>query len=178
MKTFTDLRQIDESLSNQDPPTILVLRRTAIRIFPQGQRVATYRNDNLDLEVAIPYNPNTLGKHKISSISQSSEVTEEVEPSKKKLLKDIKKPADIPDQGEGMQEAVLHHLHTVTKTKSPVDVKFKNGSSARVTPQVAAQIMRLHTLLSPQNKTKIEALVNTSPDGLQKVAEFAAAHLK
>lgn len=68
MKSLRDVRKLEENYVGQDPPTILALRRKAIRLFPNNQRVAIYVNDNLHLEVAIPYTPNELGKQKISTV--------------------------------------------------------------------------------------------------------------
>jgi len=39
------------------PPPMLVLKRTGIRIFPDGRRVAMYVNDKMGLTFTIPYRP-------------------------------------------------------------------------------------------------------------------------
>lgn len=56
-----------------DPPVVLVLRRKAIRMFPHGQSVAQYRNDNLNIDIAIPYTPGDLGK-KVTRVATSEEM--------------------------------------------------------------------------------------------------------
>lgn len=85
---------------------------------------------------------------------------------------------DVVVDVEPLQEAVIHKLHHITKTKQAGDVKFSNGASARVEYPQAAHILKLHTQLSPQNRNKIETLVNSGPAGLQRVADFAAENLK
>lgn len=278
---FSEIRPkalLSEAPSMIDPPTVLVLRRTAIRLFPGGDRVAKYKNDNYDIEIAIPYNPKTLGKALISTsvtegklhkykvtdtkhgvydhvhakdendaytkfISKNGEFSH---PSHAKIEKVTESTADnllgsyithaqgaaqhdkhfkplaaikrIVAKRYGQQavkhftaagdkyaagehganrhyakfksvvdatgadkpihEAAIHQIHTITKTKAPADVSFKSGGSARVSPQQAAVIMRLHTVMKPENKAKIEALVNSGPDGLAKVAEFASNNLQ
>jgi hypothetical protein len=215
MKTLADIRNINEN-SFADLPVVLVLRRKAVRLFPSGERVAVYVNDNFHLNVAIPYNPKVLGKE---SINAAASVKEEViDELSDKTLKNYASKADDDYYNHSMEygkdfkaakkdpwpagkyrkrlqgitkayqkrstvkeelsEAVIHKLHQVTKTGEPVDVMFKNGSTARITPQQAKAIMLLHTKLNPQNKAKVEALVNSSPDGLKKVADFCDDHLK
>lgn len=44
--------------AQMDPPMILVLKRRGIRIFPDGKRVALYKNDKLNLSFSVPYNSN------------------------------------------------------------------------------------------------------------------------
>jgi hypothetical protein len=369
MKRLSEiLHPVNEILATQDPPTVLVLRRKAIRLFPGNQRVATYRNDNLDLEVAIPYNPETLGKSKITTsvTEESSDPTAErkslyahakqtgstvmkrmaalnrnfddhrdlqhhmseynrakadhadamealrrhiekhgkisgvysealeetfdgiplqfkidtIRAAYKRLVGEEPKSAldnalynwlqsemyengdDISDwdseviddvfddyqaligvtdieehtynrdavnkairsskpkigsresklihrllrgrhgpdpttigpkehavskpmkalltgeEAEPIQESTIHSLHSIARSKTPAMVRFRNGSSAMVHHGTAARIMKLHSLMRKHNKRKIEALVNSSPDGLKKVVDFADVHLK
>jgi len=297
MKRLQDIvkRPLQELTAFTDPPTVLIMRRKGIRLFPNGQRVATYKNDNLDLEVAIPYNPQTLGQHKIATIGtavaeekvdensmpsdtlfgayvhstqlpgrpkahnllnhvetrygekaaghlkaaathyaagetelanhhyskfkhQASLVGEEfmdeaynpdavekaIKASKPKigsreriaihrLLKGrhgdptthgpkehpVSKPMKALLTGEEtIVEATIHSLHSIAKSKTPATVRFKNGSNAMVHHGTAARIMRLHSLMRKHNKRKVEALVNSSPDGLKKVVDFVDVHLK
>jgi hypothetical protein len=42
--------------SGQDIPAVLVMRRTAIRMFPNGQKIALYKVDKINKYVTIPYN--------------------------------------------------------------------------------------------------------------------------
>ena len=39
----------------QDPPFVLVLKRKAIRLYPDGTKIALYHNDRLDKDIAVPY---------------------------------------------------------------------------------------------------------------------------
>ena len=45
--------ELDEGL--RDPPPVLVLRRTGVRDFPSGERVALYYNAKLKLTFSVPY---------------------------------------------------------------------------------------------------------------------------
>lgn len=38
-----------------DIPAVLVMRRTAIRMFPNGQKIALYKVDKINKYVTVPY---------------------------------------------------------------------------------------------------------------------------
>jgi hypothetical protein len=388
MKRLSEIRSpITEIMAQQDPPTVLILRRKGIRLFPNNQRVASYRNDNLDLEVAIPYNPATLGQRRIATVGtaigeetlveeafqegdrvkaghevgtvtdprdgkflivkhdsdnthhsyHSSDLEHHIDeetleeagkytPEQLKIRRDrrtLKGDVDrnarkITDHEHGMrfstpkearkhavalpgaqmhhrwsverlldhikqhgptsdldesvdeeivneaikgwkhahtdiakfrrdagnaaagaklvrakkdgsesgmhdatthhkteadarakheyiksinpgrdvkhhlyvngehrglleetiQEATIHSLHSIARSKTPATVRFRNGSSAMVHHGTAARVMKLHSLMRKGNKHKVESLVNSSPDGLKKVVDFIDTHLK
>jgi hypothetical protein len=74
MKDFSEIRQSEEVLEEQlsDPPMIVVLRRTAIRLFPGNQRVALYTNDHLGIEVSVPYEAGHVGGKKITAVMKEN----------------------------------------------------------------------------------------------------------
>jgi len=45
---------LDEALS-RDPPHMLLLKRTGIRLYPNGMKVAVYHNERLNKDFAIPF---------------------------------------------------------------------------------------------------------------------------
>lgn len=209
MKKLNDFRK---GTGQPDPPVILVLRRSAIRYFPGNQRIALYKNDNLNLEISIPYGVDGPSTHGIAA-SALNDMKEAVsaEPADPSLGAKVPVPAKTPGenavkingkwlptsgvpypektygeikdgektarQPKSVDEAVLHHLHHIHKTGAPVDVHFRNGSNMRVPVNSAALVMRLHTLLNPKNKRKIENIMNQSPEALKKVIDFATTNL-
>src|SRR6185437_4466131 len=74
MKDFSEVRQSEvlEEQQLSDPPMIVVLRRTAIRLFPGNQRVALYTNDTLGIEVSVPYEAGHVGGKKITAVMKES----------------------------------------------------------------------------------------------------------
>lgn len=98
MKTLREIREsvvaspseeaeyIEESnvMSISNIPFVIVLKRKAIRIYPNGQKVALYHNEKLDKFVTIPF----------SDIGVSEEVEQIDELSKKTLGSYIKKAHD------------------------------------------------------------------------------------
>ena len=147
-----DKDQISESVNEafkdeQNPPAMMVLRRQAIRIFPDGRRVALYTNKQLGLTFTIPYTPNGTSATTVVPGMQKEDV--EI------VLENI-------DQ-----------LKQIANSKTHSKVKFKNGSSMEVNPFTASAINQVHDALNDQNKAKVEGMVTHSPEQFKKVADFA-----
>jgi len=83
---------------------------------------------------------------------------------------------EIPDTKETLEEAVIHQLHHMTKAKQDKEIVFGGGKRHHMSHKNAAHIMKLHSSVNPENKRKIESLLN-SPEGLTKVSDFAIANL-
>jgi len=45
---------VSEAL-HKEPPVVLILKRKSIRLFPQGDKVALYKNDKTGISFAVPY---------------------------------------------------------------------------------------------------------------------------
>jgi len=149
---ITDTEQETELLTEvfkdeQNPPAMMVLRRQAIRIFPDGRRVALYTNKQLGLTFTIPYTPNGTSATTVVPGMQKEDV--EI------VLENI-------DQ-----------LKQIANSKTHSKVKFKNGSSMEVNPFTASAINQVHDALNDQNKAKVEGMVTHSPEQFKKVADFA-----
>ena len=61
MKSFKEYVTETVNGALSDPPMMLVLRRKAIRLFPNGERVALFVNDNLNIQISVPYKPHHIG---------------------------------------------------------------------------------------------------------------------
>ena len=58
MKTFKQFMSnvvVESKDRSLDPPNILIMRRTSIRQYPNGQRVALYFVDKINKYVTVPY---------------------------------------------------------------------------------------------------------------------------
>ena len=62
-------RELNEGLN--DPPPVLVLKRTGIRDFPTGERVALYYNPKLKLTFSVPY-----GRKSIANVTAEQYINE------------------------------------------------------------------------------------------------------
>jgi hypothetical protein len=50
-----ELTAMSSDVSKKDPPAVLVMKRKAIRMFPNGERIALYYIDKLNKYVTVPY---------------------------------------------------------------------------------------------------------------------------
>jgi hypothetical protein len=153
---------IDEAYARPvDPPPVLVLKRKAIRVFPNRTRVALYFNDKIGRYFSVPYStPDEFNKF------------------------------DSTAQMAGMQaiatEEVIYESHgsafdalkKIVDDKQHQKVKFDDGSSATVDGFTASAIMAVHKALNDDNKKKIEDLVNKSKAGMMKASSFAFKQMK
>lgn len=74
-------KEVKEALSfDNDPPFVLVLRRKAIRMYPNQMKVAVYYNDKLNKFFSVPYG---------AGMSPSTIQAEEIEPTVMDSLKQI-----------------------------------------------------------------------------------------
>lgn len=57
-KDTDNKKEVKESVSvNKEPPPVLLLRRKAIRLYPDDTRIALYYSQKLDRHFSIPYGP-------------------------------------------------------------------------------------------------------------------------
>ena len=147
----------DDFLSEEidsNPPTMLILKRKGIRVFPDGKRVALYVNDKLGISFTVPYS--TSGTEDPVGMQSEETVQEEAE----EIIENIE------------------HIANIVKTKQAKTLKFENGQSAHVDGFTASAIHQLHQAVNDQNKIKIAKMVKHSPEQLAKVASFAFKQAK
>lgn len=151
---ITDLDQISEAArlkDEQNPPYMLVLKRTGIRIFPDGKRVALYVNQKLGLTFSIPYLPSgTQAKDVLPGVQ-----AEEVELSEENIDENIEHIKDIVDKHQSKK------------------LKFQDGTSMNVDATTAKAIHLVHGALNDQNKAKVARMLSHSKGQFMKVADFA-----
>ena len=69
----------------------------------------------------------------------------------------------------------LDALSKISKSNKPGNIKFKDGTSTQVHPQVADVIHQLHGALNDQNKKKVEKMISHSAGQFDKIANFAVS---
>jgi hypothetical protein len=133
-----------------DPPFVLVLKRKAFRLYPNGMKIALYYNDKLGKYFSVPYST----EKNIDAPLQAEEVQLEEE------------------------KEVMDHIHDIVKEKQARKVKFGNGKHAMIDGYTASAIKQVHDAVNDDNKTKLRKMVHSSPEGLHKVASFAFSKVK
>ena len=140
--------QLDES---KEPPFVLVLKRKAIRVYPDGTKIALYYNDKLKRIFTVPYD--TLDNNTIQA--QQEEV-------------------------EQVEEAVdaIGQLQKIKDTHQHGTVNHKDGSASKVDAQTAHAVLTVHKSLNDINKKKFADMVARSSHHMQKAAEFSWKQMK
>jgi hypothetical protein len=141
---------IDESL-NRNPPFVLILKRKAIRYYPEGIKNVLYYNETLNRYFSVPYSAETPLNQPVQA--------EEVE--------QIKEAVDAIGQ-----------LQKIKDTHQHGTVNHKDGSASKVDAQTAHAVLTVHKSLNDVNKKKFADMVARSSHHMQKAAEFSWKHLK
>lgn len=143
-----DAQELTEELAGQ-PPFVLVLKRKAFRVYPNGLKIALYYNDKIGKYFSIPYTEDAGAMTTIQA-----EETEQIE------------------------EAVMDQLHKIVSDKQAQRVKFGDGSTRTVDHFTASAITQVHKSLNDENKKKFADMVHKSPAHLAKASDFAFKHAK
>ena len=138
-----------DNVMKGDPPVTLLLKRKAIRLYPDETKIALYYNERLKKYFSVAYSNE---KH----IEASSIQAEEVE----------------------LEEAVMDTLHKIVSNKSASSVKFASGQTRKVDHFTASALTQVHNALNDQNKKKFADMVHKSPGHFQKAADFAFKRAK
>ena len=139
--------QLDES---REPPFVLVLKRKAIRVYPDGTKIALYYNDKLKRIFTVPYD--TLDRISIQAQEEVEQVEEAVD--------------------------AIGQLQKIKDTHQHGTVNHKDGSASKVDAQTAHAVLTVHKSLNDVNKKKFSDMVARSSHHMQKAAEFSWKQMK
>ena len=141
---------IDEA-HNQNPPFVLILKRKAVRYYPEGITNVLYYNEKLNRYFSVPYS---------SGVPMDNPVQAE--------------------EVEQVEEAVdaIGQLQKIKDTHQHGTVNHKDGSASKVDAQTAHAVLTVHKSLNDINKKKFADMVARSSHHMQKAAEFSWKHLK
>lgn len=139
---------IEESIVTEtvksDPPNIIVLKRKAIRIFPDGRKVALYYAEKINQYVSIPYSDSGRDNKNLVQVQEKW----------------------TPKGNIGV-------LMQIVDSGEPVVISFEDALSMKVDVMTAQSIINLYKNVNSQNKYKIERMVNKDKNNFAKVAAFA-----
>jgi len=138
---------VTETMSfKMDPPNIILLKRKAIRIFPDGRKVALYHADKIDKYISIPYS----------------------DMNDKNLLQVEEAEEQETDNRDNMPT-----LEAIAQSGEEGTLTFDDNTSMDVDAMSAKAIVSLHSKVNPVNQHKIEHMVNVDQHNFAKVAAFA-----
>jgi len=97
-----EAEQLDEANPGPTPPYVLLLKRTAIRLYPDGTKIALYYNKQLKKYFSVPYDT------PVSSAIQAEEVEH---------LDEIGDPAEMYRKATEAAKAKLQTMKALDKTR-------------------------------------------------------------
>jgi hypothetical protein len=148
---YIEAENIDEAYGQLvDPPAVLILKRTAIRVYPNDTRVALYYSQRLKKIFTVPYS--TSKDNNFGPIVQA-EKTE-------------------------IAESHMIDLQKIKDTHQHGTVNHKDGSASKVDAQTAHAVLTVHKSLNDENKKKFADMVSRSAHHMQKAAEFSWKQMK
>jgi len=139
---------LNEATDAKDTPYILLLKRKAIRIYPDGTKVALYHNKQLDKYFSVPYGPG------VDAAIQAEET-------------ELEEAVDAIGQLQKIKDS---HSHGT--------VSHKDGTASKVDVQTAHAILTVHKNLNDENKKKFSDMVARSSHHLKKAADFSWKQMK
>jgi len=194
-----EAEQLDEANPGPTPPYVLLLKRTAIRLYPDGTKIALYRNKQLNKYFSVPYDTpvgSTIQAEEVEQIDEIGDPAEmyrkatETARAKLQTMKALdrteayeKKRLEatrLRTQKEEVElkESVMDQLHKIVKDKSAQPVKFASGHSRKIDHFTASALTQVHNALNDDNKKKFADLVHKSPEHFMKASDFAFKHAK
>jgi hypothetical protein len=75
----------------------------------------------------------------------------------------------MKEEAEEVSEGVLEDLKDIVSCKSMKEVKFTDGKKQKVDMTTASMVLNVHKQLNPENKTKVERMLNDSKKFMQIV---------
>lgn len=135
---------ISEQSKVKEPPATLLMRRKAIRMFPDGKRVVLYYIDKLKRHISIPYD---------EFLGMGSK--------------------DIPMSEELIVENNLDALRAIVEKGESDIIEFADNSNMKVDPVTAQAILNVHDAVNLANRKKIERMITKDKTNFFKVSSFA-----
>ena len=196
---FIEMEQLDEQNPGPTPPYVLLLKRKAIRLYPDGTKIALYYNKQINKFFSVPYDTPTGTAIQAEEVEHLDEIGDPAEMYRKatetakaklQTMKALDKTreyekkrlqaAKLKTQNEEVEitEAVMDQLHKIVNDKQAQSVKFASGHTRKIDHFTASALTQVHKALNDDNKKKFADLVHKSPEHFQKASDFAFKHAK
>ena len=93
-----------------DPPAVLVIKRKAVRLYPDGTRIALYYSDKLKRVFSLPYGPS------VDPVVQAEEYVKELIESEELLLND----GNVINLNEETKQQIINTYEQLDKESKEV----------------------------------------------------------
>lgn len=118
-KEKDDIKEATEIGENKEPPFVLVLKRTAIRLYPNNVRVAIYYNQKLNKYFSLPYGPGVMGSP-IQSEEVETTVIEQLQ-----TIVESRKPTIVEFENGEKISVDPYTAHTIVKVHESINDENK-----------------------------------------------------
>jgi hypothetical protein len=164
--------------SDKDMPTVIILKRKAIRVFPDNQKIGLYYSQALDRYISIPFGPNVkdlspqLNEETLDEVSQ--ELASRAYAARMTKIKDVEDDSKLDDAAK--QRYIEAHQRALgrlkTRMKTPIDgVRSWAGKDA---VKAAKKIGNKQIAQKQQNAQELRKLKSEEP-GLYMAAAAGQA---
>lgn len=150
-------------------PAVLILKRKAIRVYPDNQKVALYYAQAIDKYISVPFG--TFGDGGMGGVNES------VVLKKPHLVRKqtISKPT-IVNKPQQANEAVLPIVKRMISENTAERTIAFGKEEITINNTVAKKIMSVHESMNRQNKKTMENALNESLDSFNKVVTFVTRY--
>ena len=147
-------QKVDKSAypSDKDMPTVIILKRKAIRVFPDNQKIGMYYSQALDRYISIPFGPNVkdlspqLNEERIDEISQ--ELATRAYAKRMSKIKDIEDDEDKDPAEKAIASAkqkeklkqLSYRMRTTATDSTGKNIRPWAGTSAVKTAKNAGRL--------------------------------------
>jgi len=169
-KAFAEANDDDEpeveEKHNYAFPVIMILRRKAIRLFPDGKKVGLYVSNKPKRYFSIPSTGDAI-----------SEEIVELEEATVGAGKPTNGKGFAADPGGKNTSGVMSQLKGIVSNKQSAPVRFLNGSKLTVDMLTAHAILSTYNRLSePANQVKFDKWLNKDNPSFMKIVDFCHKH--
>lgn len=161
-ETYVDDPESQQSM-NYSLPVLIILRRKAIRTFPDKKKVGLYFSDKLKRYFSIPSTGDALAEEEdsIVAIPYSDSI-------------DLSEAAGATNGGNAFDV-----IKSIVDMREPARVTFSDGTTMKVNFVTAHAMMCVYGRLDdPHNKVKFEKMVNKDRPSFMKMLDFTNRHHK
>ena len=151
-------------------PVLILLRRKAIRLFPDGKKVGLYYADKLKRYISIPSTGDAVSEDMLQ---------EAAAPTKSKGSPKTTGAGNTFTASPGGEHStqVMAALKGIVANRQPAQVQFKCGSKLKVDMLTAHAILTVYGRLSnPENQVKFDKMLNKDNAGFMKILDFVHKH--
>jgi hypothetical protein len=150
-------------------PAVLILKRKAIRVYPDNQKVALYYAQAIDKYISVPFG--TFGDGGMGAVNE-----EVVQPVKSTKVLKKKKITEHKVISAPAKDPVLPTLKKMISENITEKTIAFGEKEILINSTVAKKIVAVHESMNKQNRKTMENALNESIDSFNKVVTFATRY--